>query len=161
MKLKLSDDIISPSDVKSVIEQLNDYAKQLRSVSIKKRVTDKHVPIDTKLAPAASFVLDNFLNGQAPTADDVEHLVIQLNDYLKNSLQLRLILADIPPLKLKRDIVHWCRNHLGNEVLIDFRFSPTLLGGMVVVSGSHIYDWSWRRMILENKSKFAEAMRSV
>jgi F0F1-type ATP synthase delta subunit len=47
------------------------------------------------------------------------------------------------------------------NMLVDFKFNSTMLGGMVVQYGSHIYDWSFRQRILDARDKFPEVLRSV
>ena len=161
MKLKLPEEIISPQDVKSVSEELNTYARDLRRAEIKKRVTNKKGSLPNELTPAASAVLGGFLEGKKPSPAVIEQLANALSGILKSTPQIRITLADIPPLKLKQEIVRWFRDSVDSQALVDFRFSSVLLGGMVVSAGSHTYDWSWRKMILGCKVSFSEVLRRV
>ena len=47
------------------------------------------------------------------------------------------------------------------DVLVNFQFNATILGGMVVRYGSHVYDWSFRRQILAKRDTFPEVLRRV
>jgi F0F1-type ATP synthase delta subunit len=62
---------------------------------------------------------------------------------------------------IKKQLTAWCRDNVAPDVLVRFEFNQTLLGGMVVRFGSHIYDWSLRRQILDGRTKFPEVLRNV
>ena len=62
---------------------------------------------------------------------------------------------------LKRTLAEWCRQNIDENLLVHFDFNATLLGGMVVNYGSRIFDWSFRRRILEDRAKFPEVLRRV
>jgi F0F1-type ATP synthase delta subunit len=46
-------------------------------------------------------------------------------------------------------------------MLVTVRFNSTIAGGMVVRLGSRMYDWSWRRLLMEQRSNYAEVLRRV
>ena len=161
MKFSLPAELISTEDVKSVIYELKLYRSQLRSRIIKKRVTNRLGKTDLELSLAAKAVLSRYFGRSEPTPAGLEQLLLTLDNELSNMPQIRLVLADVPTPKLKRDITDWFRQNVSPDLLIDFRFSSSILGGMVISAGSHIYDWSYRRQILDNKSAFAGVLRRV
>ena len=70
-------------------------------------------------------------------------------------------MAGPAPAQLKQKIVEWCRKNIDGDILVDFRFNATLLGGMVVKWGSHVYDWSFKRQLMAARAKFPEVLRNV
>jgi F0F1-type ATP synthase delta subunit len=70
-------------------------------------------------------------------------------------------LAAPPSNGIKKTLVAWCRKNIATDILVNFDFNSTLLGGMVVRYGSHVFDWSFRRKILEEHSKFPGVLRNV
>lgn len=158
MKLKISEDIISPQDLQAVITELKQYSKWLIHNEVKLRVINKKDPNEPLLSIEASDLLNQWFNNQQLSATSLSKLVVSLDEYLVNANTIRITLAGMPSSGLKKRLTKWCRQSLSPSVLIDFRYNRSLLGGMVVNCGSHIYDWSFRRKILNSKDNLEEVL---
>ncbi|HET8709361.1 MAG TPA: F0F1 ATP synthase subunit delta, partial [Candidatus Saccharimonadales bacterium] len=84
-----------------------------------------------------------------------------LEDYARTAPHLTITLAAPAPASLKQTLTAWCRQNLAPNMLVTFEFNSSLCGGMVVRYGSRMFDWSFRRQIMENKQKFPEVLRNV
>jgi hypothetical protein len=161
VRLKLSEDIISPEDLKQVITEIRDYSKWMSKNTIKIKVTKKKAGDEPELSDAAADLIKQWKDGKDLSPKILDKLIEELQDYLAKMKTIRVTFAALPTNKTKQQFTKWFRDNLSDEVLIDFRFNSTLLGGMVVNCGSHIYDWSFRRQLLENKDKFSEVVHRV
>ena len=152
MKLTLVEEIISTEDLRGVIEEVKEYKKWFIHNQIKLKVSQRHkVSIRPELSNAAEALLDQANDGKELTATKIEDLIGYLEHCLIKSPLVRITLAAIPSAPIKHKIVAWLRTNI----------SPSMLGGMVVISGSHIYDWSLRRQLLESKDKLDGVLRRV
>jgi F0F1-type ATP synthase delta subunit len=88
-------------------------------------------------------------------------LLEDLEDYLETAPHISITLAAPASKKLKQALMDWCRTNINADILVDFSFNSSLLGGLVVRYGSHIYDWSFKRQLMANLSKFPEVLRRV
>ncbi len=159
MALKLSPEIISSEDLRSVILELIGFAKWLRQNEIKMKVTNKPAPNKPSLSDAAAAIL-NQLDAKL-SADQLDGLIKSLNDQFKSLPKASVTLAAMPGVSVKRQLAGWCRDNISPLLLIDFRYNAAILGGMVVNVGSRTFDWSFRRQLLEHKDKLAEAFLRV
>ena len=71
---------------------------------------------------------------------------------------LTITLASPASLEAKEALAKWCRENLHSEILISFQYSSAILGGMILRTGSKIYDWSFRKKITENSKPFTEVL---
>jgi F0F1-type ATP synthase delta subunit len=84
-----------------------------------------------------------------------------LREFEESAPHITLTLAAPAPNGLKKTLISWCRDNIDKNILVDFKFNATILGGMVVVYGSRIFDWSFKRQILAAREKFPEVLRNV
>jgi len=164
VKLKLPEEISSPQDLKAVIIEIRAYARWTAHADIKKRVhakTRKHQSEQPELSPAASALLHAWGAANSLSVAGFDQLISSLERVIEHSPVLAITLAAPPSTGLKKTLVTWCRDNIAPNVLVTFQFNSTLLGGLVVRSGSHIFDWSFRRQILENRQHFPEVLRRV
>lgn len=161
MKLKLDESVSSLQDLRGLVMEIRDYAKWHNHNAIKKRV---HVRIATKepdMTMSAHAILHEWSAGKELTSKGLDELIATLEDYGRKAPTITITLAALPSAGMKKLLVAWCRDNLSPNVLVDFQFNSTLLGGMVVRSSSHVYDWSFRRQILAERNKFPEVLRRV
>jgi hypothetical protein len=127
-------------------------------------------PADTPtLTPAAKILLASWAaqvnagtnGGQALTSANLDELVLELQDIIDMAPTITITLAAPASAGIKKSLVTWCRANIAPDALVSFGFNATLLGGMVVRFGSHLYDWSFRRQILQNRAKIPEVLRRV
>jgi hypothetical protein len=160
MKIKLPDTVASAQDINSLIIELRDYNRWLTHETIKHQVGKGHASPAPEISASTQEVIRN-LKQTTPTSHDIDELIKSIDDQKKAAPSLVMTLAAPPSASLKSELVFWCRKNVDPNVLVTFMFNSTLLGGMVVRYGSHIFDWSFRRQILANRSKFPEVLRRV
>ena len=156
INLKLSDEIVSGADLRDIIEEIKGYAQWFNHNQIKLKVANKKDFNEPELSHQAKDILGQFFNSKSISPSGLDSLIISLEKYLKEAVKIKITLAGIPPNKLKKQLINWFRVSLTETILVDFSYNRTLLGGMVVIFGSHIYDWSLRRQILDSKDKLIE-----
>ncbi|MGH7142004.1 MAG: F0F1 ATP synthase subunit delta [Candidatus Saccharimonadales bacterium] len=161
MKLDLQDNLSSTQDLKSAILEVRKYAQWFSQNSIKTYITNDK-PKDT---PVISEVATNLIQKWAAekplNQKRLDELLATLQDLESSLPHITITLAAVPTTSLKKILVAWCREHISTNILVDFRFNSTLLGGMVIGYGSHVYDWSFRRQILAECGRFPEILRHV
>lgn len=161
MKWKLPSSLSSPQDFRALVLEIRQYARWFAHASVKQHFsagsTDQPVPMS---AVAVAIIQDWFGEKQIDQAG-LDKLIEVLEDFEKSAPRLTITLAAAPSNGLKKSLVEWCRENIGPNVLVDFQFNSTLLGGMVVRWGSHIFDWSFRRQILAGRGRFPEVLRHV
>lgn len=160
-KLRLDETVCSAQDVKALALELREYGRWFSHNEIKKRVHAHKTTAAPILSPAASALLRQQSASGPLTQATLDKLLKQLADYEKTAPQLTITLAAPPAASLKRSLVGWCRDNLAADALVNFQFSSAILGGLVVRTGSHVYDWSFRRQILAERGKFPEVLRRV
>ena len=84
-----------------------------------------------------------------------------LEKYIKTAPSITITLVAPTTNDTRKTLVNWCRKNIAPNILVDFRFNTTILGGMVIRYGSHIFDWSFRRQLLNNSKNFSEILRHV
>ncbi|HET7630456.1 MAG TPA: F0F1 ATP synthase subunit delta [Candidatus Saccharimonadales bacterium] len=161
MALELPTAIISPEDLASLELEVKDYARWFEHNQIKQRVGAKSSSQPPEVSASALELIRGCHGKGLLEQKHLDKLIDDLERLKSSATSLTITLAAPAPKTLKADIANWCRTNLERQVLIDFRFNSTILGGMVVRAGSHVYDWSWRRAILDNKAKFPEVLANV
>ncbi len=161
MKLKLPDSVVSLQDLQALIVDIKLYAKWYSHAAVKQKLDIKQTTDMPTASAAASILLNERAAKKALSPQDLEDLVADLEDFRDNAPQVSITLAAPAAGELKRNLAAWCRDNIEANILVSFSFNSTLLGGMVVRYGSHVYDWSFRRQILANRAKFPEVLRSV
>ncbi len=153
MKLNLPDTIASPQDLTDMILEIREYSKWYSHNAIKKTLKGSD-------APNLSGSTKEFLRQHSDTST-LSDLVDDLEKFRSNAPTISITLAAVPTGDLKKTIVAWTRTNLSPDTLINFQFNSTILGGIVVKCGSRIFDWSFRRGLLDNRNKFPGLLRNV
>jgi hypothetical protein len=164
MHLNLPDSICSQQDVKNLLLEVREYARWYAHNAIKKRLrlkTKRKLVEQPALSPAASELIHDWSIKKPLSLQSLDELIAALDAFKDTSPSLTIILAAPPTNGLKKTLVSWCRKNIAPDLLINFQFNSTLLGGMVVRSGSRVFDWSFRRQILADRAKFPEVLRRV
>lgn len=161
MKFKLPETVSSAQDLLALELELRDYAKWFAHNAIKERVHAKHGTPPPALSPAGLDLVRQYSEKRLLTQQHLNELVKTLEDFRRTAPTLTITLAAPPTGDIKKTLVAWCRDNLTPNVLITFQFNATILGGMVVHSGSRIFDWSFRRRLLTERSRFPEILRRV
>ena len=158
---KLPASVSSRQDLKAVIRELQAYLHWLSQNEIKQAVTKQTFGEQPSLSPAAQEIINSSQDGQAPTKESLAKLVEELEAFAAKAPFVSVTLAAPASASLKQAIVSWFRQNTRPDLLVDFNFNATMLGGMVVRYGSHVFDGSFKRKILANRAKFPEVLRNV
>lgn len=160
MALKLPSNITSLPELKAMTLEIRGYAKWYNQHAVRARVTEQPSPPPPAVSPAAAELIGAWAKNQ-PTPKSLDNLIAELQDLSADAPRVTITLAAPAPNPLKLEMTEWCRKNINPGALVSFRYNSTILGGMVVQYGSHIYDWSFRRKILQNTDKFTEVLRHV
>lgn len=161
MKFALPSSVSSLEDVRSLISEVREYKRWFSHNAIKKQVGAKHPGDAPSLSPAATELLRSWGAVQPLSTTRIEELLMTLERYKADAPSITITLAAPVSNGLKQQLVGWCRENLAADVLVNFQFNSTLLGGMVVRCGSRIFDWSFRQQLLNNRAKFPEILHHV
>lgn len=74
---------------------------------------------------------------------------------------VHITLAAAPGPTLKHELVRWFRDACGSQVLVAFRVTPDIAGGMIVRTTNRIHDFSFRNLLTAEPAKFVEAVERV
>jgi hypothetical protein len=161
MKVKLPNNVASTQDLTSLLIEIREYSKWYYHESIKKRVNAKRSSESPALSPAAIDLLRDWKSRTEISNQSLEELIKTLEDYCTSAPGITITLAATPSSSLKNALVSWCRENISPDILVAFKFNATILGGMVVKYGSRVFDWSFRRQIMEKRQAFPEILRRV
>lgn len=161
MTLTIPDSISSREDLAAVIQEIRTYANWLQQHSIAKRVGATGRSDKPELSAAAVAIMTN-LAGDAPLdASLVDTLITALDVLHRSAESITITLAAPVTSDVRAQLVAWMRNNIAPNVFVTFSFNSTLLGGMVVRCGSRIFDWSFRRQIMNERHTIGEVLRHV
>lgn len=164
MKLSLPKSVASPQDLSALIVEIKSYASWYNHEAIKKRLSNKpltnhqNAPV---LSAGASEILRSWFGTKQPNRLGFDALIKELSRASQASQLITVTLAAPAPASLKATLVDWFRKNVSPSALVAFHINSTILGGMVVQYGSHVFDWSFRRHIIANKHTFPEVLKRV
>ncbi len=151
----------SSQDLAALILEIREYAKWYGQYSVASRVKAKFTTEQPELSAAAVEMIRDWGKEEALSQKRLDLLLSTLEKLKNKAPVITITLAAPATNEVKKTLVTWCRSNIAPDVLVSFRFNATLLGGMVVRSGSHIYDWSFRRAILNERHRFGEMLSRV
>lgn len=157
----MPDSVASPQDLSALVFEVRDYARWYEHEFVKQKTGAKKQTPQPELSAIASDVIRGWAAAEPLSQTSLDHLITILESYGKTAPVMTITLAAPAPVKLRSDLTAWARANLAPNILISFRFNSTILGGMVVRYGSRIYDWSFRRQIMNNISSFPEVLHRV
>lgn len=161
MNLNLPDSIASSQDIAGVSKELHDYSTWLSRQAIRQRVGSKNTAAQPELSPATQHVLHAWVNGKDPTPSALDMLLKSLDSHRRTAPAITITLAAAPTNDVKTKLVAWVRRELSSDTLVNFRVNRGILGGVVVAKGSHIFDWSFKRKIVQSNASFSEVLARV
>lgn len=160
MKLELPPHVASEQDLSQLLLHIQHYRQWLNQNAAKQQVGASTEEGST-IPDEAATLIEDWLNGQQLTTKTIDQLITTLEDFKVTASKITITLAAPPGPQIKTHLTDWCRSNLDRNVLVNFSFDRTILGGMVVRWGSHIYDWSFRKQILNNRQRFVDILRYV
>lgn len=161
MKFNLPASISSKQDLSSLLLELHEFECWFAHEAIKKAAntaSSSNMPI---LSPAATELIQDFESKQLLNQESLAELIAKVKDYARAASQITITLAAPVTTSLKTTLVKWCRENISPNILVNFQFNSTLLGGMVVRCGSRIFDWSFSHQLIDARYKFPEVLRNV
>lgn len=161
MKLRLPDSVASSQDITALQMELRDYARWFTHETIKQRAHATHKSDEPVLSSACKELLASQGGNKELNRNSLDALIKELEHYNRTAAVITLTLAAPATSTVKASLVSWCRANIAADILVNFQFNATILGGMVVRYGSHVFDWSFRRKILAQRDKFPEVLRNV
>ena len=160
-ELHLPPSIVTPTDVTALELEIRSYSTWFSHEQIKASVKAKNGSTAPQLSPVAIEVVKTWCAGEQLSSQHLEVLLEALASFKKSAPVITITLAANADGETKRTLVAWCRDNIAGNMLISFRINQTLLGGMVVRCGSHVFDWSFRRSLLDSQLQFSEVLRRV
>lgn len=161
MKLKLPDSVASPQDLTALILEVHEYTRWFGHEAIKKQTDAKHHSEPPALSPATIKFIYEWRAKKTLTQQSLDELATLLERHSHTAPSITLTLAAPPTSHIKTTLVAWCRENIDANILVNFQFNATLLGGIVVRYGSRVFDWSFRRQLLAARERFPEVLRRV
>lgn len=161
MIFKLPDEVMSAQDLMTITGEVREYARWFLHESIKKRIHSRKHSLAPSLSPAASRLLHDWMSSEPTNKRGFDGLIRILENYPKKARTITITLPAPPTNQIKLTLVNWCRKNIAGNILVRFQFNATILGGMVIQVGSHVFDWSFKRQILATRETFPEVLRRV
>ncbi|HPF30917.1 MAG TPA: F0F1 ATP synthase subunit delta [Candidatus Saccharibacteria bacterium] len=161
MKFRLPDSLSSPQDLTDLLFEIKEYAKWKSHNDILRRAGSKRTSKPPEISKTASEVLNDWSKIKSIDNEGIQELVNTLNTISIKSPQINITLAGPAPGDLKKKLIGWFRDNINPDILITFDFNKTILGGMILRSGSKIFDWSFKKYIMASREKLIEEINSV
>lgn len=162
MTFNLTPWLSSPMRLTQVEGELQQYALWYAHSKIQRQVGAGNSTADApKLSVPTLALLAEVQKEQAITGDSFDDIIARLKTITQTAPSVTVTLAAAPSEGLKQTIVSWMRTQVDPNALVTFQLNSAMLGGLVVRLGSHMYDWSFRRQILDKKGQFAEVLNRV
>jgi hypothetical protein len=161
MTLKLPDSVSSVHDLTALILEVREYSKWYLQYSNATKANTKYTIAQPEISPTAAEIIREWNTTSPLSGESLENLIGSLEAIKKSARTVTITLAAPATSEVKKALVSWYRKNVSETILITFGFNSNILGGMVVRYGSTIHDWSFRRVILNERSKFGEILRRV
>lgn len=142
-------DIYSPDQLSELVLELQDLAAALRDGTAR---GDTH---EVAISPGLASLL-NANQTNNTDVNGVEALTKDVEATLQVAPTVHILLAASPNRVTKRQLVEWFRTEINPQTLLTFAARGDLGGGAIVQAGSHLYDMSFRRSIIDNKARMTE-----
>jgi len=159
--IKLPEQVVSPQEIKFVISEIRIYARWLAQMRIKQQANGTADSAPPTISQPAIQLIRDWHTACTINQDSLDKLIASLEAFESTAPHITITLAAPPAGSLQKTLIAWFRTHGNPDALVIFRFNSTILGGMVIQYGSHIFDWSFRRQILEARSRLPEILRHV
>jgi hypothetical protein len=144
---ELTQNLVSPDQVQSALLDLETYRQARAEAGLK-----------SKTAKAAEAEIPDSLAGLL-TGELTEAHLDEVRTWLK-ALQakapvIHIGLPGVPSEALRRALAHWFRERIDPTILLDFEVDRELAGGFVLRVGGQLYDYSFRKRLLDKKAVIA------
>lgn len=162
MTITLPDTLVTPQDLSRVEVELASFSDWFGHNMVKRQLQLSKGTSLPSLSPETMALLRQTSTADGNLSQDSLQLLIDAVKTLgATAPTMTVTLAAPASAPIRRQLASWCRNELSPAMLISFRFNSTLLGGVVLRVGSRVFDFSFRRKLLDNNVSFAEVLRHV
>lgn len=157
MELELPSTIASRQDVarlRTEVERYQSWSRQYQNAAKRDIQYQTEQPL---LSEAASLIIRRWLEAKRSTAD----LIKTLTNIANQSPSITLTLAGPPPPTTQTELVKWVRSHIDKQMLVEFRWNSSILGGMIAQTNNAMFDWSHRNLLMSSRDKLVERLTRV
>lgn len=156
--MTLPADIYSPDQLSELTMELRAYIDALRDTAVRNQAgAANNSGLPTMSVPLKSLFETISASGWMTPED----LLRELEALLRHAPVVHLMVAAAPGKELKRQLTLWFRLEINPNTLLTFTERRDIGGGVIVRAGSRMYDFSFRKRILENKHRLTELAGSV
>jgi F0F1-type ATP synthase delta subunit len=148
MAFSLPLDTYSPDQLSGLVLELQDLATSVRDATNRGEGAVQMSP-DLATLLTQNNVADN-------DAGAIEQLAREAADTLEKAPTIHILLAAMPGRAQKRQFITWFRTEVSPTALLTFAARSDLGGGAIIQAGSHLYDLSFRRGIIDSKARLTE-----
>ncbi|HSE29219.1 MAG TPA: F0F1 ATP synthase subunit delta [Candidatus Saccharimonadales bacterium] len=141
-------ELYSPDLINLAIFELDRYISSVRD--------SKARSTPTPLPPTGLAQVFSAMGVKTSSTDELESLKEQLKAFLVKSPTVNIILSAPPTNGVKQQITSWFRQQVSPNILLNFSARADIGGGIILQVGSRIYDFSFKKSLLDNKSRIAE-----
>lgn len=145
--MTLPADLHSPDQLSELVMELRSYIDALRDTAVKNRSG-----ASAGLPPMSTLLKQLFENATTTPED----LLRELETMLKHSPVAHVILPAPAGKELRHQLIVWFRTEVHPQTLLTFTERRDIGGGVIVRAGSNIYDFSFKRLIVDNKHRLTE-----
>lgn len=159
--LRLPLDLYSSEQVGIVLLELRQHLGELRHATVRAKVSKKPEAMEM---PHFSALLTALLHDSKVKLNDVaklEEIEAQLEALRQKAPVVHIVLSALPNRTIKRQFTGWLRTNIHPATLMTFATRADIGGGIVLQAGSHIYNFSFKEMLITNKPRISEIFANV
>lgn len=148
--------LIGRSDVSRLLREIEevDYALETQAI---------RTPTQPLTIPAMSRALQETLalnNIEATNLDERKRMIDALRDAKETAPNVQITFAIDPEPSITSFLVKWIRDNLHPRALITVGLQPAIIGGCVVRTPDHIYDFSLRKRFEDEQGNLIQAINA-
>lgn len=159
--MKLPETIYSVAQLEAYVFELNSYIAWLDAQHVKQKVGVKSGGGEPTLSQELVDLVMSQSGGSATSIEQLNTVKAVFSQCLERSPRVTVTLAAIPGPAVKKKLVSWFRHEGGENILIDFTANRNLLGGIMVRTKNRIFDYSFRKRIIDNRARLPEVLKRV
>ncbi|HSX28684.1 MAG TPA: F0F1 ATP synthase subunit delta [Candidatus Saccharimonadales bacterium] len=153
----LPGELYSPEHLGVVIIELRNFIARMNDREVRKKVTGATGEAMPPLSRLAERLLQ--ANELTPSKlEGIEQLLKKLEAIRTEAPTVHIVLAELPDATLRQQLADWFRTQADSHTLLTFAMRSDIGGGLLLQSGSHLYDFSFRTQLLANKQRLAEIL---
>lgn len=158
MAIELPQEINTPQLLEAAIFELERLRNWGTDSSVKTKVG---VDLDSEpsLSDETQKLVTDYGSGKALTAAKLAALIKELKSL--KPVTVHITLAAAPTAGIKMSLISWFRQNVEKDILIGFASDRTIGGGIIIRTPNRIFDYSFRKKLIDGRSKIPEIIRNV